>query len=63
MCKGRFVRDVQRVECVFQWLVVGGFVVVHIDNVGRLYLGAIKCVVLVELVLSDGCKVYSDGSV
>ena len=63
MCKGSFVRDVQCVEGVFQWLVVGGFVVVYIDDVGGLCLGAVKCAVLVELVLSDGCKVCSDGSV
>ena len=42
---------------------MSGFVVVHIDDVGRLCLGAVKYVVLVELVLSDGCKVCSDGSV
>ena len=63
MCKGRFVRDVQRVECMFQWLFVVGFVVVHIDDVGRLCLGAVKYVVLIELVLIDGCKVCCDGSV
>ena len=62
MCKDRFVRDVQRAECVFQWLVVGGFVVVKVDDVGRLCLSAVKGLVLGELVLSDGCKVCSDGS-
>ena len=44
-------------------MVVGGFVVVHIDDVWGSCLGAVKCVVLVELVLSDGCKVCCDGSV
>ena len=63
MCKGSFVRDVQCVEGVFQWMVVCGFVVVHIDDVGGSCLGAVKCVVLVELVLSDGCKICADGSV
>ena len=44
-------------------MVVCGFVVVHIDDVWGSCLGAVKCVVLVELVLSDGCKICSDGSV
>ena len=44
-------------------MIVCGFVVVHIDDVGGLCLSAVKCGVLVELVLSDGCKICSDGSV
>ena len=44
-------------------MVVRGSIVVHIDDIGGLCLGAVKCVVLVELVLSDGCKICSDGSV
>ena len=44
-------------------MIVCGFAVVHIDDVGRLCLSAVKCVVLVELVLSDGCKICADGSV
>ena len=44
-------------------MVVCGFVVVHIDDVWGLCLGAVKCVVRVELVLSDGCKICSDSSV
>ena len=63
MSKGSFVCDVQCVEGLFQRMVVCGFVVVHIDDVGGSCLGAVKCVVLVELVLSDGCKICSDSSV
>ena len=44
-------------------MIVCGFVVVHIDDVGGLCLSAVKCGVLGELVLSDGCKICSDGSV
>ena len=40
-----------------------GFVVVHIDDVGGLCLSAVKCVVFVELVLSDGCKICAESSV
>ena len=63
MSKGSFVRDVHCVEGLFQRLVVCGFVVVHIDDVGGSFLGAVKCVVRVELVLSDGCKICSESSV
>ena len=63
MCKGSFVRDVQCVEGLFQWMVVCGSIVVHIDDIGGLCLGAVKCVVLVELVLSDCCKICSERSV
>ena len=48
---------------MFQRLVVCGFVVVYIDDVGGSFLGAVKCVVRVELVLSDGCKICSESSV
>ena len=63
MGKCSFVRDVECVEGLFQWMIVCGFVVVHIDDVGGLCLSAVKCVVLVELVLNDGCKICSDSSV
>ena len=47
LSKCSFVRDVQCGEGVFQRLVVCGFVVVHIDDAGGSFLGAVKCVVRV----------------
>ena len=46
---------------MFQWLVVGGVVVVHIDDVGRLCLGAVRVNIVAKSKVNTIKEGYNRG--